>query len=473
MMYKKKDKQNKRIPFNQRLFWSIFSLFLGFTVCFLIFQYQRETEYTKGKLNSVLSNYNYQLYSRYQATGDSQAAIKQLIKDIPQKDLRVTLMDLSGNVLYDNSGMDTFDNHSNRSEVMLAIQQGEGYAIRSSGSTGKRYFYSASRIDDHIYRSALPYNLFLRDILAINKDFLFFLAFMLVLFFIVLLRFTFSIGNTISKLRDFANTLAYRNPQETDYSFPNDELGDISRNIIMLYQRQQEIEEEEIRRKRQLTQNVAHELKTPVSSIQGYLETILSNPDIPEEKKQYFLERCYAQSSRLTDLLSDISVLNRLDEASVMFEFSEVNIARLVSEIEVECSHALKEKQMSSTIQIPADTLIHGNHSLLYSIFRNLYDNAIAYAGEGKQIEVACEKEDDDFYYFCFSDNGMGIDEKHLTRIFERFYRIDKGRSRKLGGTGLGLAIVKNGVLLHKGQITAQSQPGEGVTFHFQLKKRP
>lgn len=427
MFGKRKDQQQKRISFSQRLFWSVFSLFLGFTACFFIFQYQREAEYTKGKLDSVLSNYNYQLYNRYKDTGNINASVSQFISEIPQQDLRVTIIDLSGSVLFDNSGMETFDNHINRSEVVLAIQHGEGYAIRSSGSTGKRYFYSASRIGDHIYRSALPYNLYLKDVLKINKDFFPFMAFMLVLFFIVLSKFSFNIGNAIAR--------------------------------------------DDIRRKRQLTQNVAHELKTPVSSIQGYLETILTNPELSEEKKNYFLERCYAQSSRLADLLRDISVLNRLDEASAMFDISAVPVSKLVSEIEMECARSMKEKNITSSIRISADTVIQGNHSLLYSIFRNLYDNAIAYAGEGTHIDVVCDRQDMDFYYFTFSDNGTGIDEKHLSRIFERFYRIDKGRSRKLGGTGLGLAIVKNGVIFHKGQITVNSQPGRGVAFHFQLKK--
>lgn len=105
---------------------------------------------------------------------------------------------------------------------------------------------------------------------------------------------------------------------------------------------------------------------------------------------------------------------------------------------------------------------IYGNYSLLYSIFRNLYDNAIAYAGEGIRITVSCYKEDPKFYYFSFSDNGVGVSEEHVNRIFERFYRVDKGRSRKVGGTGLGLSIVKNGVNFHKGQISAKSGLGKG-----------
>lgn len=583
------DRERKsRIPFSQRLFWSVFCMFLGFTVCVVLFQYQREKEFAEEKLNNVLSNYNYQLYRRYEPTADIDTAVRLFIEEIPQKELRVTIIDPDGKVLFDNSGADEFTNHNDRSEVRKARLHQEGFAIRMSHSTGKRYFYSASNIHDYIFRSALPYDPYVRDVLAVNKDFIYFMAFMTLIFFLVLSRFTFSIGRTISKLRDFTLTVRKDRMPETEYVFPNDELGDISKNIVSLYHQQQKTknelsmerekiikhfqyskegfamftaegkeilsnilfiqfmnvisdkqiheteeaieireltpirtflirnlrnpnpkrkilresvtvdkngkifliecilfldnsyelaindisrQEEESRMKRQLTQNISHELKTPVSSIQGYLETILSNPDLPEDKKRFFLQRCYSQSTRLTDLLRDISVLNRLDEAAGLFEITEVNIPTLIREIEKECSKEMEEKQIRSEIILPANPTIRGNYSLLYSIFRNLYDNAIAYAGEQVTITVNCYKEDPKFYYFSFSDDGVGVPEEHINRIFERFYRVDKGRSRKIGGTGLGLSIVKNGVHFHKGQISAKSSPGKGVTFFFTLKK--
>ena len=588
-MVKIDGEKRHRIPFSQRLFWSVFFMFLGFTVCFLLFQYQREREFAQEKLNNVLSNYNYQLFRKCQQSTDINKTVISFMDDIPQKDLRVTIIDPSGDVLFDNSGTDEFNNHNDRSEVRKARLYNEGFAIRSSESTGKRYFYSASNIGGYIYRSALPYDPYVRGILTVNKDFIYFMALMTLIFFFVLSRFTFSIGKTISKLRDFAlNVEKYRMPA-VDYVFPNDELGDISQNIVTLYHRQQKAknelsmereklikhfqyskegfamftsegreilsnilfiqfinvisdtqihqvedvtdiaelepirtflnknirnlnrkkkvlresvtidkngkifliecilfldnsyeisindisrQEEESRMKRQLTQNVSHELKTPVSSIQGYLETILSNPDLSPDKRQFFLERCYSQSTRLTGLLRDISVLNRLDEASEMFDLTEVNITKLIAEIQKECSQDMEEKHITSEIILPGDPTVFGNNSLLYSIFRNLYDNAIAYAGENIKITVNCYKEDPKYYYFSFSDNGVGIPEEHINRIFERFYRVDKGRSRKIGGTGLGLSIVKNGVNFHKGQISAKSSPGKGVTFFFTLKKK-
>ena len=588
-MVKIDSEKRHRIPFSQRLFWSVFFMFLGFTVCFLLFQYQREREFAQEKLNNVLSNYNYQLFRKCQQSTDINQTVISFMDDIPQKDLRVTIIDPSGDVLFDNSGTDEFNNHNDRSEVRKARLYNEGFAIRSSESTGKRYFYSASNIGGYIYRSALPYDPYVRGILTVNKDFIYFMALMTLIFFFVLSRFTFSIGKTISKLRDFALNVEKDRMPAVDYVFPNDELGDISQNIVTLYHRQQKAknelsmereklikhfqyskegfamftsegreilsnilfiqfinvisdtqihqvedvtdiaelepirtflnknirnlnrkkkvlresvtidkngkifliecilfldnsyeisindisrQEEESRMKRQLTQNVSHELKTPVSSIQGYLETILSNPDLSPDKRQFFLERCYSQSTRLTGLLRDISVLNRLDEASEMFDLTEVNITKLITEIQKECSQDMEEKHITSEIILPGDPTVFGNNSLLYSIFRNLYDNAIAYAGENIKITVNCYKEDPKYYYFSFSDNGVGIPEEHINRIFERFYRVDKGRSRKIGGTGLGLSIVKNGVNFHKGQISAKSSPGKGVTFFFTLKKK-
>ncbi len=230
-------------------------------------------------------------------------------------------------------------------------------------------------------------------------------------------------------------------------------------------------EEEQARLKRQLTQNIAHELKTPVSSIQGYLETILSNPNIPKDTVRTFLERSYAQSNRLTTLLRDISVLTRMDEAPEMMEREAVNLSLVVDNIINEVALGLEEKCIRVINLMPQALMVNGNHSLLYSIFRNLMDNAIAYAGTNIQITINCFREDDTFYYFSFSDSGVGVEEEHLTRLFERFYRVDKGRSRKLGGTGLGLAIVKNAVLFHGGTIFAKNAPNGGLEFVFTLQK--
>lgn len=223
--------------------------------------------------------------------------------------------------------------------------------------------------------------------------------------------------------------------------------------------------------KKQLTQNIAHELKTPVSSIRGYLETILYN-NIDPQRQQLFLERSYNQAKRLSDLLNDISMLNRLDESSDLFDKDELNLSSLIAHSIDESSMAIEAQKMHiTTMGISPDMCIKGNNSLLYSIFRNLIDNSIAYAGEGCTITINCYHNDDNYYYFSFADNGIGVEEAHLHRLFERFYRVDKGRSRKLGGTGLGLAIVKNAVLFHRGEIMAKNAQGGGLDILFTLRK--
>ena len=229
--------------------------------------------------------------------------------------------------------------------------------------------------------------------------------------------------------------------------------------------------EKENRMRRELTQNIAHELKTPVASILGYTDTILNSPGMAEEVKSQFIVRTNAQARRLTTLLQDISTLNRMDYAKDMITMERVNVSVIFADIVEETAFAMKNQQMTMHNYLPEDIIIHGNYSLLYSIFRNLMDNAINYAGKGSTIEVAAEQQPD-YWRFTFKDNGIGIPAKHLPRLFERFYRIDKGRSREMGGTGLGLSIVKNAVLLHGGNIAVSTSDAGGLAFEFTIRKQ-
>ncbi len=240
---------------------------------------------------------------------------------------------------------------------------------------------------------------------------------------------------------------------------------------MSMYDQLQNAEEDKNRLKRQLTQNVAHELKTPVSSIQGYLETIVSDPGMDEEVKNHFIQRCFIQSQRLSSLLQDISTLNKLDDAPGSYEREPVNILTLFNTILSDVAQKLKEKNITVRTLIGPGVVVTGSHSLLYSIFRNLTDNAIAYAGEGVTVTVQVLSEDENYYTFSFADNGVGVAAEHLPHLFERFYRVDKGRSRKMGGTGLGLAIVKNAVLLHHGSISVRLAQTGGLEFIFSLPK--
>lgn len=470
---------SKHNQFSRRLFYSIIGLFIVFAACFLTYQYQREREFKIELLNEKLQSYNDILYNLH----------KRHMPLPPQsKEMRITLIALNGEVIYDNHKPLTQSNHRDRKEVKGAIYHGSGYDVRRvSETTGINYFYSATRYKDCIVRTALPYGVSLSNTLKVDNHFLWFTLIISIILIVVLYRFSKRLGTAIDNLRIFAQQ-ADRNESinlELLKSFPHNELGEISQHLIQLYKQLQDTQEalqverdrvvtsleDQIRIKKQLTQNISHELKTPVSSIQGYLETIVSNKELPKERVDSFLEKCYAQSNRLARLLRDISVLTRMDEAPGMTEMEQVNLNNLVTNIIGEVSLELEEKRIDVINTLKKGLELRGNYSLLYSVFRNLMDNAIAYAGNNIQIRIECTHEDEKQYHFLFSDSGCGLTEEHLPHIFERFYRADKGRSRKLGGTGLGLAIVKNAVLIHGGNIIAKQRQGGGLEFCFSLNK--
>lgn len=586
----------KVLPFSKRLFLSVILLFITFVGCFVIFQYNREKSFKSELLNTQLQNYNDRLYDHIITDRElNMDSLRHYVATHIMPDLRVTLINPQGTVVFDNSQkeLSTFDNHSSRKEIQDALLYGSGYAIsrHSASIEGEEYFYSARYYPSRqiIIRSALPYNFNLMQHLNADSQYLWFTAIISLLLIIIFYRLTQKLGTSVTKLQQFAQKADRNEPIDINIinTFPHNELGEISQHIIKIYKRlhqakealyiereklishlqtsheglgvftgekkeilvnnlftqyaniisdqnlastedifsiselspvchflekNQELaskeekrialhiskdgrifaieciifqdrsfeisindvtqEEEQARLKRQLTQNIAHELKTPVSSIQGYLETILSNPNIPSETLHTFLERSYAQSNRLTHLLRDISTLARMDEAPNMQEREAVNLSAMVKSIFSEVAMGIEEKQITVQNLLPDNLTIEGNSSLLYSIFRNLTDNAIAYAGTGITIKLTCFRQDDTFYYFSFSDTGTGVPPEHLNRLFERFYRVDKGRSRKLGGTGLGLAIVKNAVLFHGGTIFAKNNPKGGLEFVFTLKKQ-
>jgi signal transduction histidine kinase len=230
-------------------------------------------------------------------------------------------------------------------------------------------------------------------------------------------------------------------------------------------------EQEKIRIKRQLTNNINHELKTPVASIQVCLETLLSGINLSEEKRQELIERCYVNNERLRRLLEDVSLITRMEDGSVLIGKESVTLNNIIDEINDELDLTADNDRMYLHTNFDEQVVIEGNLSLIGSIFRNLTENAIAYSG-GRNIYISLVENNDKYCKIRFEDDGCGVEEKQLTRLFERFYRIDKGRSRRMGGTGLGLAIVKHAVQFHGGTIIASNRPEGGLQFDFTLNKK-
>ena len=500
-----KEKIRRTLPYHKRLFILMLAFSCVIVACFVAFQYGRERLFKAEKLNNRLQMFNLSLID---AIGDGEleldtastgtttiAAVSRYWQEnsvIPLEKgnidslLRVTVITTAGRVIYDNS-LDTLprDNHLTRPEIADAIKQGTGYAVRRhSETTGDTYFYSAMHSDSIVVRSAVPYSLPLQEMLAADRGFLWFMLAITLVISIAAYFATRRLGNTITRLNHFAQKAERGEQIYDDEAFPHDELGDISNHIVRLYARLQKAteslhrehqrslyeEREKIRIKKQLTNNINHELKTPVAAIQVCLETLLEHPDLPADKRQTFIQRCYANSERLCSLLNDVSTITRMDEASQLIEKEPLRLRQLITDTVDEYSMRLDSSGISSHVEFDDDIVINGNKQLLESVFRNLIDNAIAYAN-CHNIYIQLLDNTAELCRLSFTDDGTGVDEKHLPHLFERFYRVDKGRSRKLGGTGLGLSIVKNAVELHGGTISVANRPEGGLVFVFTLSK--
>jgi len=214
--------------------------------------------------------------------------------------------------------------------------------------------------------------------------------------------------------------------------------------------------------------NVSHELKTPITSIKGFAETLLDGGLHDEKITREFLEIIYQESNRVQQLIEDLLALSKLEKDDLALQYDEVKTKQIVKEAILTLKHKAKEKNLTLSVQNNQDILFEADKERVKQIIINLIDNAINYTPENGSVSVSVDKTND-YVHFIVSDTGIGIDEESLTRIFERFYRVDKARSRNTGGTGLGLAIVKHIVEVHKGKIEIDSEVNKGTTVHVYL----
>ena len=474
-----------KLTYHKRLFLILLIFTWTMMLSFIGFQYYREKQYRSEVLNTQLQVYNRQLIG----TIESNLSYEDYIAshENPFDELRISVIDLSGKVIYDNTlPHSTLDNHIDRPEVAQAVKDGSGYRIgRYSASDGREYFYSATRGEQVVVRTAIPYNASLRGLLKTDWSFLGILIAICIAMNIVGYFVTRRLGRNIERLNRFAAKAEKGESFDEAEQFSSDELGSISNHIVKLYgQWQQTIkdrdlahesalrqEQEKIRIKRQLTNNINHELKTPVASIQVCLETLLSGIDISDEKRQELIERCYTHNERLRKLLGEVSLITRMEDGSQLISREPVDINNIIDDIGDELEIMPEEERFTLHIDFDEQVVVNGNPSLIGSIFRNLTENTLAYSG-GKNIYISLAENNDDYCRILFEDDGCGVDDKQLSRLFERFYRVDKGRSRQMGGTGLGLSIVKHAVQFHGGIITVENRPTGGLRFDFTLNKK-
>lgn len=421
--------------YHKQLFTILIVCLWTVILCFVGFQYLREKQYKQEFLSAQLQMYNRHLLEAVEGGESPEEYILKHTK--PFEDLRVSVIALSGAVVYDNMlSLDSLDNHRHRPEVAEAMKKGSGYHIgRQSASDGREYFYSATLGNRAVVRTAIPYSATLSALLKADWTFLGIMIAVSIAVSVLAYFITHRLGETIERINEM------------------------------------EAEQEKTRLKRQLTNNINHELKTPVASIGVCLETLLSGINLSEEKRQELIERCYVNNERLRRLLSDVSLITRMEDGNALIEREPVDITALIADIASELTIMPPDERLTLHTDITEPIIVEGNLSLIASIFRNLTENAIAYS-EGKNIYVSLVESTPAEYRIRFEDDGRGVEEKQLSRLFERFYRVDKGRSRQKGGTGLGLSIVKHAVQFHGGTITATNRPGGGLRFDFSLRKQ-
>lgn len=373
------------------------------------------------------------------------------LKDLHQS-LRITWIDTDGRVLFDNDfAAARLDNHADRQEVKAAYKTGEGQAVRYSSTLNKDTFYYALRLaDGTILRLAAEYESIGRIIISVIPI----IALILLLILLVCIALSHMLtGQLIKPIEAMA-----RNITAKDFQAPYKELAPFS-DII----RTQHMEILAAAKDRQdFTANVSHELKTPLTAISGYAELLAANMVAPEQKMHFYheIQKCAA---RLLRLINDIIRLAALDRSEREPLFNEVDLAEIVEESLNTLQLNAEQHKIKLNLQLEK-CIVHGNREMLKELVDNLVVNAIFYNSPSGYVllKVGIDK---GRQKLLVKDNGIGIPATEQGKIFQRFYRVDKSRSKATGGTGLGLAIVKHIVELHSAEIILDSTPGVGTSF--------
>ncbi len=381
---------------------------------------------------------------------DKNSVTYRMIEDLLEDDLRVTVIDATGTVRFDNSvNHENMSNHASRPEIVDAYESGEGYAIRKSGTLSRSSFYYAVKLwDGGILRVSMEaqslLNVFITSLptlLAVG------------LFLIILCMFvtTFLTKSLVRPIEDMAQNLDHIENIAV-YS----ELNPIAETI----RRQHEDIVKSARLRQDFTANVSHELKTPLTVISGYSE-LIENGMASQEDVIRFSREIHKNATRLLTLINDILRLSELDTGNSGKEFERINLYES-AEVCVSMLQLSAEKH-NVTVHLEGEVCyVSAGKQMLEELLYNLTDNAIRYNEPGGTVDLRVEQANDTVI-LTVKDTGIGIPKEHCSRIFERFYRVDKSRSKQTGGTGLGLAIVKHIVEQIGASISIQSEVGVGT----------
>lgn len=373
-------------------------------------------------------------------------------------DLRITMIKKDGEVFYDSfADAKKMENHANRQEVRQALKHGNGKAIRTSDTLDKNTFYYAVRLDDgNVLRVA-------KESRSIWSVFIKVMPAILILILVIL---------AISKMLSDVLTKSLLLPIE-QMSENLDHLEDITTYkelmpFINTIQEQHKNILMNAKMRQEFTANVSHELKTPLTAISGYSE-LIQNGMTNEEETIRFAGEIHKSAKRLLTLINDTIRLSQLDTSEQKVIYEAIDLYKIAED----CVNMLKFSAENHGITISihgTNAYLEGNKEMLEEVVYNLCDNAIRYNNEGGKVDVTVKPVKGKIY-LCVEDNGIGISKEHQERIFERFYRVDKSRSKSTGGTGLGLAIVKHIIQQHGAHMELTSEKGKGTKIEIEFSK--
>ena len=361
---------------------------------------------------------------------------------------RVTRIGADGTVLYDSGGDERLlENHKGREEVKQALASGEGEITRMSDTRDREMYYYATMLDDGTVLRVSKNMESLAGTAFRMLPVMFLIAAVMILLTVI--------------LASWQTRRLIKPINELDIEHPLDNMVYEELTPLLTAMDQSNREKEEVSNMRkEFSANVSHELKTPLTSISGYAE-IMKNGLVRPQDIPNFSERIYKEARRLITLVEDIIKLSKLDEESVELEKEDVELYGLCREIVSLLSPQANARRVQVSVQ-GEQVVYRGIRQILDEMIYNICENAIKYNNEGGRVVVWCGKTLNGAK-ISVTDNGIGIPEEHLDRIFERFYRVDKSHSKERGGTGLGLSIVKHGAILHGANVQVESKVGEGT----------
>lgn len=486
----------KRLSYRWRLFLPIVGMMWLLLAVLVFYHYKSENDFRAQNVRSQLMLINDRIIAAYEEDFDIQpflAFIERYFDNSVLDEVVVAVYDkphartIHAIGPVENTGIGNLadSTRANPEEIMEAMSTGSAEAQRMLSD--RMFYLSVKQSNDGriIVVTALPFSGALSDALANDPSFWIIITLIAVAFTLIAFFSTKYLSRSVRLLKNFADNIESNGGGRFNLpDFPHDELGDISRRIIQLYREKADAinrserehavaihaVQERARIKRQLTNNLNHELKTPIGVIRGYLDTIVSSPDMDPATKDRFILRAHDNVERLCSMLEDVSAITRLEEGANSIPMEDVDFHDLVFNVERDLETAGICGTMKFSYEIPLNCHVRGNANLLSAMVSNLAKNAAIHS-HGTEMGIKLIIESKRFYTFGFYDDGVGVETEHLNRLFERFYRIDSGRSRKVGGTGLGLPIVKNTVEAHGGSISVHNRAVGGLEFIFTLPK--